>query len=235
MRTESLPHKKGFDIDDMMRRLRAATRHYDPAAVFVLAQLGYGSIFQILVACILSAQVHEVVALRAARRLFAKACTPAQIAQLGVDEIESLMYDCYLHRAKAENIHAIARLSVCAFGGDLPANPDILLGLQGVSPRCANLALGIAADKHFGIPVDSHVHRITNRWGYVRAQTPQQTMLQLEKKLPRQYWLEISKLLVPFGKHVCKVETPKCRICPLLAYCRQVGVKRVAGFGSSRS
>jgi endonuclease-3 len=228
MRTESLPRKKGFDIDDMMRRLRYVTRNCEPAAVFALAQEGFGSVFQVLVACIVLGSVHETVGLRAARRLFHKASTPAQVAKLSVQQIDNLIADCHLHETKAQSIHAIARMCVGAFEGELPPHPDLIRALQGAGPRCTNLALGVGAGSPIGIPVDAHVHRVTNRWGYVRTETYDHTMLQLEKKLPRKYWLEIHKLLVPFGRAVCKVEVPRCRICPLREYCRQVGVTRFA-------
>jgi endonuclease-3 len=212
----------------MMRRLRYVTRKCEPAAVFVLAQEGFGSVFQILTACILSASVQDTVALRAARRLFASASTPAEIAKLPVEQIDHLISDCHLHETKSQSIHAIARMCVGAFEGQLPPHPDLIRALQGAGPRCANLSLGVAEGKNYSVPVDSHVHRVTNRWGYVRSETFDQTMLQLEKKLPRKYWLEVYKLLVPFGRVICKVEIPRCRICPLREYCRQVGVTRFA-------
>jgi endonuclease-3 len=93
-----------------------------------------------------------------------------------------------------------------------------------VGPKCANLALGIGAGKPLGVPVDIHVHRVTNRWGVVRGRMPEQTMIELEQVLPREYWLEVNRLLVPFGKFVCTARLPKCSTCPVLSYCRQVGV-----------
>ncbi|CAA9299609.1 MAG: Endonuclease III [uncultured Gemmatimonadaceae bacterium] len=97
------------------------------------------------------------------------------------------------------------------------------MSFKGVGPKCANLALGVATGTA-GIAVDVHVHRVTNRWGYVAARTPEATMAALERVLPRRYWVEINRLLVPFGKHVCTGARPKCSTCPVLEYCRQVGV-----------
>jgi endonuclease-3 len=108
-------------------------------------------------------------------------------------------------------------------GGVLTCDRDVLLSFHGVGPKCANLALGVAC----GLPligVDIHVHRVTNRWGYVETTTPEKTMVALQEKLPRSYWIEINALLVPFGKHVCTGTRPKCSTCPLLEMCRQVGV-----------
>jgi endonuclease III len=105
----------------------------------------------------------------------------------------------------------------------LPCDREVMLALPGVGPKCANLVLGIACGEA-RIGVDIHVHRVTNRWGYVQAPTPEKTMEQLEAKLPRRYWVEINRLLVPFGKHVCTGRLPKCSTCPVLDMCRQVGV-----------
>jgi endonuclease-3 len=232
-RTESLPpapasrhasKKKPFDIDDMMRRLRTATRSYEKAAMFVLADEGFESVFEILVACIISIRTFEEVTLPTARKLFAVARTPAQIAKLSSHQIDKLIHACTFHEPKSKQIHDIAARCVKEFRGELPADRDVLLSFHGVGPKCANLALGIAVGKPFGVPVDIHVHRITNRWGYVSAATPEQTMMQLEQKLPRRYWMPINKYAVPFGKHVCTGKAPRCSECPLLAYCRQVGV-----------
>ena len=118
---------------------------------------------------------------------------------------------------------AIAVRAVEEFGGAVPCDRDVLLSFRGVGPKCANLALGIACGEAC-IGVDVHVHRVTNRWGYVRAATPEQTMVALEAVLPRRHWLEINRLLVPFGKHICTGTLPKCSTCPVLDMCRQVGV-----------
>ena len=111
------------------------------------------------------------------------------------------------------------------FGGELPASAEVLTSFKGVGPKCANLALGVAVGEA-SIAVDIHVHRVTNRWGYVATSTPERTMGALEERLPRRYWVEINRLLVPFGKHVCTGVRPKCSTCPVLEYCRQVGVER---------
>jgi endonuclease-3 len=157
-----------------------------------------------------------------ARALFAKARTPAQVAALSEEEIDALINRCTYHRPKATTIREIARRAVEEHGGELPCELDPLLALKGVGPKCANLALGIAC----GLPligVDVHVHRVTNRWGLVQTKTPEKTMEALQGKLPRESWVEINALLVPFGKHVCTVR-PRCSTCPLLSMCQQVGV-----------
>ena len=216
--------KLPFDIPEMMRRVREAVRHYPKAVLFELAERGFGSPFQILVACIITIRTLEEVSLPAALKLFAQASTPDQVAALGADAIDRLIGTCTFHRPKSRSIYQIAKQVVEEFAGELPCDFDALTSLSGVGPKCANLVLGIACQKPTGIPVDIHVHRVTNRWGYVSANTPEKTMAQLEEKLPRRYWLEINKLMVPFGKHICTGKLPCCSSCPVLEYCRQVGV-----------
>ena len=126
--------------------------------------------------------------------------------------------------AKARQIHAIARRVVDELGGALPASYDVLTSFDGVGPKCANLALGVACGER-RISVDVHVQRVTNRWGYVATKTPEKTMAALTEKLPQRYWVEINRLLVPFGKHLCTNLRPKCSTCPLLEMCEQVGVQ----------
>ena len=213
-----------FDADVAIRRLRAAVKPYTPAAMFQLADEGFTSLFEQLVACIVSIRTLEEATLPMCRRLFATARTPAAVAALSVAEIDRLIATCTFHEPKAKQIHAIARRTVAEFAGTLPCDFDTLTRFAGVGPKCANLAIGIACPTPHGIPVDVHVHRIANRWGIVTAATPERTMVQLQAVLPRRYWIEINRLLVPFGKFVCTGKGPKCSTCPLLDMCRQVGV-----------
>ena len=215
-----------FDVVEVMRRLRVATKPYPKAAMFELYHEGHTSVFEILAACIISIRTLEEVTLPTARRLFERARTPAQVMKLSVNEIDELIRTCTFHRPKAQQIRDIAAEAVARHGGSLPCDFDVLTGFRGVGPKCANLVLGIACGSSHGIGVDIHVHRVTNRWGYVRATTPERTMEQLQEKLPRRYWTEINKLLVPFGKFVCTGVAPKCSTCPLLSMCRQVGVTK---------
>lgn len=208
-----------------MRVLRATTAPYPKAALFELHAEGRTSVFEILLACILSIRTRDETTLPVARRLFAKAPTPAAVAVLSASEIDRLIGACAFHEAKAETIRAIARQTVEQHGGVLPCDRDVLLAFKGVGPKCANLALGIACNLPL-IGVDIHVHRVTNRWGYVETRTPEKTMEALQKKLPQSYWVEINALLVPFGKHICTGSLPKCSTCPLREMCQQVGVTK---------
>ena len=191
--------------------------------MFELAEEGFDSAFEQLIACIISIRTFDEVTLPTARRLFARARTPLAVSQLTVNEIEALIRGSSFHERKAPQIQAIAQRVVDEYDGTLPCDREVLLSFAGVGPKCANLALGIACGEPT-ISVDVHVHRVTNRWGYVSASTPERTMAALEAKLPRRYWIEINRLLVPFGKHICTGQLPHCSTCPILDMCQQVGV-----------
>jgi endonuclease III len=220
--------KKPFDIPEMFRRLRTATKPYPKAAMFELYDEGYTSVYEILCACIISIRTLEEVTLPTSRKLFAAARTPEQGAKLTPRQIDELIRTCTFHGPKAKTIHDIASRAVSQLHGEIPCDFGVLTSFRGVGPKCANLVLGIACPDQppHGIGVDIHVHRVTNRWGYVSASTPEKTMTQLEERLPHRYWTEINKLLVPFGKFVCTGVAPKCSTCPLLSYCRQVAVTK---------
>jgi endonuclease-3 len=215
--------KKPFDITVALRRIRKAVEPYPKAALFELAAEGYDSVFEVLVACIISIRTRDKTTVPTAKRLFQVARTPAAMAELSIEEIDKLIRASTFHEPKAAQIREIARRAVAEFDGKLPSDEEVLLSLRGVGPKCANLVLGIACGEPF-IAVDIHVHRVTNRWGFVSARSPERTMVELQQVLPKRHWIEINALLVPFGKHVCTGTAPKCSACPVLDMCRQVGV-----------
>lgn len=191
--------------------------------MFDLADLGYATPFEQLIACIISIRTRDEESLPIARRLLDRARTPAEIARLTPEEIDALITPSTFHERKAFQIQTIARQIVETYGGELPCDRDVFLAFSGVGVKCAHLALGIGCGRPW-ISVDIHVHRVSNRWGYVAAPTPEKTMVELERVLPREYWIEINRLLVPFGKHICTGQLPRCSTCPVLDMCRQVGV-----------
>ncbi|WP_224361332.1 endonuclease III domain-containing protein [Hyalangium versicolor] len=215
--------KEQFDIDQVLRHIREAVRSFADAAMFALAAQGHTTLFEQLVACILSIRTLDEVSLPTSLALLQRARTPEEMSRLEPREIESLIRAVTYPEPKAKQIHAIAVRTVKEFHGQLPCDAQVLQSFKGVGPKCAHLALGIACG-HAAISVDIHVHRVTNRWGYVQARTPEQTLAALEARLPRPYWTELNRLLVPFGKHVCTGTRPKCSTCPVLSMCRQVGV-----------
>jgi endonuclease-3 len=221
MDTDMLP----FDIAEVVRRIRKAVEPFPKAAMFDLADRGWTTPFQQLVACMISIRTTDEVMLPTAIRLFDRASTPAEMARLSVDEIDALIHACAFHHGKAGQIREIAERLVAEHGGELGCDEALMLSFRGVGPKCTNLVMGVACGQA-RIGVDIHVHRVTNRWGYVAAPTPETTMAQLQRTLPKRYWVEINRLLVPFGKHVCTGRLPKCSTCPVLAWCRQVGVTK---------
>ena len=213
-----------FDIGVVLARVRESTRGFADAAMFELAERGHASLFEQLVGCILSIRTRDEVTLPVALRLLSQARTPEAMRQLGPERIGALIRPVTFPEPKAGTIHAIATRTVEEFGGELPCDAQVLQSFKGVGPKCAHLALGIACGQA-RISVDIHVHRVTNRWGYVRASTPEQTMAALEAVLPQAHWVELNRLLVPFGKHVCTGTRPHCTTCPVLSMCQQAGVR----------
>jgi endonuclease-3 len=215
--------KRAFDIDEVLRRIRSEVARYADAAMFDLRSHGYATVFQQLVGCIISIRTRDEVSLPAAIKLLQRAPDARSMAVLSEKQIDALIATSTFHEAKARDIKTIALRTVSEFGGELPADFDVLTSFRGVGPKCANLALGVAAGQS-RISVDIHVARVTVRWGYVRPAGPDGVRVQLEERLPKRYWIEINRLLVPFGKHICTGSFPKCSTCPVLEFCRQVGV-----------
>jgi len=215
--------KRPFEVGIAFERIEEAVRPWPKAALFQLAEEGYTSVFEQLLACMISIRTYDEVTLPVSRKLFAQARTPAEVCRLSWEELDALISLSTFHERKAQQILAIAREVEEKFGGILPGDREVLLSFAGVGPKCANLVLGVACGTPV-ISVDIHVHRVTGRWGYVAATTPEKTLSALEKKLPQQYWIDINRLLVPFGKHICTGNRPRCSTCPVLDMCRQVGV-----------
>ncbi len=215
--------RRPFDIKEALARVEAAVRPYPRAALFELAESGYRSPFQVAVACIISTRTLDEVTLTVARRLFAWAATPAQVVGLSPTEVEALIKGCAFATTKAGQIRTLAERALFELGGDLPCDEQALRSLPGIGPKCASLVLGIACGQP-RVAVDTHVHRVVRRWGYVSARTPEETMRALEARVPIRYWLDLNRLLVPFGKHICRPGIARCSICPLTDMCARVGV-----------
>ena len=207
-----------FDIETAFTRLQDVMKRYPRAAMFQLAEDGYTSVFEQLIACIISIRTYDEVSLPVSRQLFETANTPQAMSQLSVEEIERLIARSTYAERKAGQILAIAQDIVCNYNGELPCEEDVLLSFKGVGPKCAHLALGIACQQPY-ISVDVHVHRVMNRWGYVETKTPEKTTRALAVKLPKAYWIDTNRLLMPFGKHICKGRFPSCDRCPLADFC----------------
>lgn len=182
-----------------------------------------GDPFRVLVACLLSLRTQDTTTGPAAARLFAVADTPAAVLRLAPRAIERLIYPVGFYRIKARVILTLCRDLLERFGGVVPDDVDTLLTLKGVGRKTANLVVTVGYGRP-GICVDTHVHRISNRLGYVRTRTPDQTEAALRARLPRRYWIGYNDLLVAFGQNVCTPVSPRCSICPVSDLCRRIGV-----------
>ncbi len=212
-----------FDIDKVLANIRVAVEPFPKAAMFELAERGYSTPFQQLVACMISIRTRDEESLPISERLFTHAPTPEAVAALSPDEIGALIRPSTFYERKAVQIRALAKRVRDEFGGDLPCDEETLRSFAGVGIKCANLALGIACGKPV-ISVDIHVHRVCNRWGYVRTSSPERTHDTLSRILPERHRVEINALLVPFGKHICTGVAPRCSACPVEVWCQKVGV-----------
>ena len=179
--------------------------------------------FTTLISCILSLRTKDATTHAASERLFALARTPQDMLKLTPAQIERAIFPVGFYRTKARGILSICRQLMERYGGRVPDDLDELLMLPGVGRKTANLVITLAFNK-YGICVDTHVHRITNRWGYVRTKTPDETEMALRKILPRRHWRIINDLLVAFGQNLCVPVSPWCSRCPLRDYCARAGV-----------
>lgn len=217
--------KPNFDLDLVLNAIAPAIAPFPKAAMFELAERGYNSLFKQLISCIISIRTLDETTIPVSLRLFDVAQTPEQLVALSPDELIPLLFGTTYPDQKAYTMIGIARRIIDEFNGELPADYDVLTSLKGVGPKCANLALGVATGLA-AISVDIHVHRVVNRWGYVSTKQPEQTLKILETVVPQERWIDINRLLMPFGKHICTGNLPKCSTCPVLEWCEQVGVER---------
>jgi endonuclease III len=206
----------------VVRTLRRHVRAWRPTAVSEVADGGRDP-FTVLVACILSLRTQDTTTGPAAARLFRLADTPAAMLRLSPRTIERAIFPVGFYRTKARVIRDICRDLLARFGGRVPDEIEALLTLKGVGRKTANLVRTVGFAKP-GICVDTHVHRISNRLGFVRTRTPEQTEFALRAKLPARYWLEFNDLLVAFGQNVCRPISPLCSRCPVAPVCHRVGV-----------
>ncbi|MBD2751446.1 endonuclease III domain-containing protein [Spirosoma validum] len=217
--------KPDFDLNVVLSRIEEAIRPYPKAAMFDLFERGYTTLFEQLISCIVSIRTLDETTIPVSLRLFEQARTPEQLLQLDIPTLTNLLYGTTYPDQKAYTMRGIAERIIHEFDGELPADYVTLTSLKGVGPKCANLALGVATGQA-AISVDIHVHRVVNRWGYVQTKQPEQTLKMLETKVPHDQWVNINRLLMPFGKHICTGTLPHCSTCSVLEWCEQVGVDR---------
>jgi endonuclease-3 len=181
--------------------------------------------FQVLIATLLSARTQDATTLAASTRLFRVARTPRTMARLSVRRIEQLIYPVSFYRHKAKHVKATCGILVSRFGGRVPTTMEELLTLPGVGRKTANLVLILAFKSLRNICVDTHVHRISNRLGWVRTNTPDETEQALYRATASRWWPYINLYLVTWGQNVCRPVYPRCSACALREYCPQIGVR----------
>ncbi|RKX95144.1 MAG: endonuclease III [Spirochaetes bacterium] len=181
--------------------------------------------FRVLISTVISLRTKDKTTEEASERLFEAAHTPEDMLTLPIRTIENLIYPAGFYKVKAMNIHNISKMIVEKYDGNVPDTIGELLKLPGVGRKTANLVVTLGYNKQ-GICVDTHVHRISNRLGYVNTKTPEQTEMALREKLPKEYWIEINDLLVTYGQNICTPVSPYCSRCRLRDICERRGVTR---------
>jgi endonuclease-3 len=204
-------------------RLQREVPRWRPTALAVVAERSRDP-FRVLIACLLSLRTKDETTEAASTRLFALADTPEAMRRLRPAQIERAIFPVGFYRTKARVLLGVCRDLVERFGSTVPDRIDQLLTLNGVGRKTANLVVTQAFNKP-GICVDTHVHRISNRLGYVKTRTPEETERALRVKLPRRYWIGYNDLLVAFGQNICQPVSPRCSECPVRAPCPRVGVR----------
>ena len=211
------------NIDKIVPILRKEVKDLAEPSVTLVGKK-WKSPFLVLISCILSLRTQDSTTLPASERLFRLADNPHDMSRLSVKDIEQAIYPVGFYRTKARNIIGICRDIIEKFNGRVPDDIDVLLTLKGVGRKTANLVLTEGFGK-LGVCVDTHVHRISNRLGYVKTKTPEETEWALRKKLPEKFWIEYNALLVTWGQNVCKPISPFCSRCRINPLCRKVGVE----------
>ncbi len=212
------------NIHTVIDILKKEIRQWKTPAVGVIAEESKDP-FQVLISCLLSLRTKDEVTDMASQKLFEKASTPQTMLKLDIQTIQKLIYPVCFYRVKAQRILEICWDIMHRFQGQVPNTLDELLTLKGVGRKTANLVLTLGFDKD-GICVDTHVHRISNRWKLVKTKTANETEFALRKVLPKTYWKIFNDLLVPYGQNLCRPISPFCSLCKIASYCAKHGVSQ---------
>ena len=218
-----LENGREFNIVEGLKKLKKAVRKFRTPSVTVIAKKN--DPFAVLVSCIISLRTRDEVTELASTRLFALAKLPAELLELSNAKIEKAIYPAAFYRNKTKSLKELCQVLVKEYSGKVPDKLEQLLKLKGVGRKTANLTLILGHNKP-GICVDIHVHRISNRWGYVKTKSPNETEMVLREILPKRFWKGYNDLLVSFGQNLCKPVSPFCSSCPVEDQCPKIGVNR---------
>jgi endonuclease-3 len=223
-----MPAPSSGSVHAVMRALARAIDHLDLPAVEKIAQESRQDPFEVLISTMLSAQTRDPVTAAASARLFAVARTPQAVLKLTAKRIEKLIYPVSFYRHKAVHVKQTCRLLVDRFNGHVPSSMEELLLLPGVGRKTANLVLILSFRSRQNICVDTHVHRISNRLGWVKTRTPEETEQALYRRTDARWWPYINLYLVTWGQNVCRPIYPRCRACAIYELCPRIGVTQMA-------
>jgi len=218
-----LEQGREFNIVEGLKKLKKAVRKFRTPSVTVIAKKN--DPFAVLVSCIISLRTRDEVTELASARLFTLAKLPAELLELSNAKIEKAIYPAAFYRNKTKSLKELCQVLVKEYFGKVPDKLEELLKLKGVGRKTANLTLILGHNKP-GICVDIHVHRISNRWGYVKTKSPDETEMVLREILPKRFWKGFNDLLVSFGQNLCKPVSPFCSSCPIEDQCPKIGVNR---------
>ncbi len=213
---------KADDIHKIVKILAKETPKWDVPIVTLVAE-STNDPFRVLISTVLSLRTKDETTSAASRKLFKLADNPSDMLKLSEKEIIKAIYPVGFYKTKAKNIKSICRDLISKYDSKVPDDIDELLMLNGVGRKTANLVVTLGYNKP-GVCVDTHVHRISNRLGYIKTKTPDKTETALRKKLPEKYWIDYNSLLVSFGQHLCRPISPFCSRCPVIKFCDRVGV-----------
>lgn len=213
-----------INIQEIVKILKKEYRKFKTPFVTIVAEKTREP-FRVLISTIISLRTKDKTTAEASMRLFALASNPRDMRQLKISQIEKALYPAGFYTVKAKTIKEVCRELVESYDSKVPDVLDELLKLKGVGRKTANLVITLGYNKP-GICVDTHVHRIFNRIGYIETKSPDDSEFVLREKLPKRYWIDINSLLVAYGQNVCKPIGPMCNICKISDLCRKVGVKK---------
>ena len=218
-----LENSREFNIVEGLKKLKKAVKKFRTPSVTVIAKKS--DPFAVLASCIISLRTRDEVTKLASARLLALAKFPAELLELSNAKIEKAIYPAAFYRNKTKSLKELCQVLVKEYSGKVPDKLEQLLKLKGVGRKTANLTLILGHNKP-GICVDIHVHRISNRWGYVKTKSPNETEMVLREILPKRFWKGYNDLLVSFGQNLCKPVSPFCSSCPVEDQCPKIGVNR---------
>ena len=219
-----MPEFEDKDISKVIKILGKEVKKWDVPIINFMA-VSTGDPFKVLVSTILSLRTKDYTTADASKRLFSKASTPEEIVKLGQKKVAKLISPVGFYNVKAKNIINLCKTLISDYNSKVPDDLDELLKFEGVGRKTANLVITVGFNKP-GICVDIHVHRISNRLGYINTKSPDQTEMVLRDKLPKKFWIDYNYILVSFGQHLCRPVSPFCSRCPIEKYCNKVGVER---------